>query len=121
AQGVRLLEMRVAGVQDDRLAVLHLVAEQGAVASVPTIAHASDLLRRQLLFGVVIDVEMIGLEDLELQPVPLHGVAPEVLGARVRGDGEDEDGDERKDEADGGSHSPPETALLVASAAPPAA
>jgi hypothetical protein len=29
-----------------------------------------------LLLGVVVDVEMIGLEDLELEAVPLHVVAP---------------------------------------------
>jgi hypothetical protein len=100
--------VRVAGIKDDRLAVLHLVAEQGAVARVPTLAHPSDLLRRQLLLGVVINVEMIGLEDLELQVVPLHRVPPEVLGVGGRGEREGEDRDEGENEAYGGSHSPPE-------------
>ncbi|PYQ43668.1 MAG: hypothetical protein DMF77_09175 [Acidobacteria bacterium] len=107
AEGVGLLEVGIAGVQDDGLALLHLVAEQGAEPGVPTLGHASDLLRRQLLLGVVIDVEMIGLEDLELQPVPLDRVAPEVLGVGGWGEGEGEDRDEGENEARAGSHSPP--------------
>ena len=85
AQRVGLLELRMTGVEDDRLALLDLVAEDAAEPRVPALAHAADLLGGLAALRVVVDVEVLRLQHLELLPLPLHGVAAEVLRARGRG------------------------------------
>src|SRR5258705_8835870 len=79
---VGLGEVRMARVEDDGLAVRERVVEQLRVARVPALGHARGLPGDLFLFGVVVDVEVLGLQRPELEPPVLHLVAPEVL--RVR-------------------------------------
>jgi hypothetical protein len=94
---VRLLEVRVAGVQDQGLAAPELVAEDVRQAGVPPLGHP----RRQVdgfLFGrIVVDVEVLGLEHLEVEVLILDLVAAEVLGVgRCRHEGEEKSGTEKR-------------------------
>src|SRR5882672_5421299 len=79
---VGLREVGMARVEDDGLAVRERVVEQLRVARVPALGHARGLPGDLFLFGVVVDVEVFGLQRPELEPSVLHLVAPEVL--RVR-------------------------------------
>ena len=83
---VRLPEVRRAGVEHQRLAVLHLVLEDRGEPRVPALRQAGRQLRRRLLLGVVVDVEVLGLEDLEVEVPVLDLVLAEVLGARGSGE-----------------------------------
>ena len=75
---VRLAELRAAAVEDERLSPAEVMAEDRADARVPPLGHPRRHARRGLLFGVVIDVEVIGLEDLEREVAVLHLVLAEV-------------------------------------------
>ncbi len=79
ADGVRLLEVRVVGVEEDGLLVAERVQVGAAVALVPALGHPSGVADGLLGLGVVVDLEVLGLERPELEAVVLHLVAPEVL------------------------------------------
>ncbi len=81
-QGVGLPEVGAAGVEDQCLAVREIVVEQPRQPRVPPLGHEGGVLDRQLLLGVVVDVEVLGLEHFELEVLVLHLVPAEVL--RVR-------------------------------------
>ena len=79
ADDVGLLEVGVRGVEDERLARAHLVLEDAREARVPALGHAADARGVLALFFVEIDVEVLGLEHLELEFLVLDLVAPEIL------------------------------------------
>ena len=79
ADRVGLLEVRLRGVQDDRLAALKLVVQDAGEARVPPLRHACCVERRRALGRIVIDLEVIGLDDLEVEGPVLDLVLPEVL------------------------------------------
>src|SRR5688572_32762266 len=56
------------------------MAEETRQPGMPAFRHARDQAGRFLLFGIVVQVEVIGLEDLEREAAVLHLVAAEVLG-----------------------------------------
>ena len=77
---IRLLEIRVAGVQDQRLAAVQPMVEDLGEPGVPALRQAPRLLGGRPLRRIVVHVEVIGLEDLEIEAAVLDLVAPEVLG-----------------------------------------
>ncbi len=65
------------------------MVQDGAQARVPALGHPAEIDGRRLVVVVVVDVEMIGLEDLEIgAPVP-DPVLPEIL--RLGGCGDETD------------------------------
>ena len=94
---IGLLEVGVTRVQDHRLAADERVPEDSAEPGVPSLGHPPDLLRGVGLFRVVINVEVLGGEDLEFEFVVLDLVPSEVL--RVRLCGQTEGHRDREDEA----------------------
>ena len=50
----------------------------------PPLGHPRDNVRGFHLFGVVVNVEPVGLQDLEIERPILHLVAPEILRRRQR-------------------------------------
>ena len=82
---VRLRELRVAAVEDDRLAFAELVMERGREAIVPTLGHSCSVQRRGVLRGVVVDIEVRRDEHPEVEVVVVDLVATERLrGGRSR-------------------------------------
>ena len=85
---VGLLEIGMAGVQDQGLSTLELVVQQTAQASIPALRHAARLPDDVFHLGVVVNVEMLGLQDLGIESLVLDLVATEVLRRRgIRQDG----------------------------------
>ena len=82
---VGLREVAVARVEHDRLAMRELMIEQLREARVPPLGHPRRLTRHLLLFRVVIDVEVLGVQRLELQAAVLDLIPAEVLRACRRG------------------------------------
>ena len=76
--GVGLPEMRPARVEDERLPCAQLMIEQLREARVPALGHPRRHLRRRLFLRVVVDVEVVGLQDLEVEFPVLNLVAAEV-------------------------------------------
>ena len=56
---VGLLELGLGGVEDERLPAGQLVVQHGAQAGVPALGHPAGELAGALLFGVVVDVEVL--------------------------------------------------------------
>jgi hypothetical protein len=79
---VGLLEVRVRGVQDDRLPLPELMVQNLGQARIPTLCHAGRIHGRHPLLLVVVHVEMLGLDDLEIERAVLDLVPPEVLGGQ---------------------------------------
>ena len=79
---------------------------------VPPLRHAADVVHDVGFFVVVVDVEVLGLEDLEVELLPLHFVPPEVLRLRCRHQGESEGEDEEK--TDDFAHAYPRFEWLLA-------
>ena len=94
---VGLFEVRMAGVEDERLPADERVPEDLAQPRIPALGHARHLLRGIGLFRVVIHVEVFGGENLEFEFVVLDLVASEVLG--VRPGGQTEGQRDREDKA----------------------
>jgi hypothetical protein len=46
---------------------------------VPALGHAGDVLNNILLFVVIVDIEMLGLEDLEVERVVSDLILSEIL------------------------------------------
>ena len=78
ADDVRLLEVRMVGVEDERLAV-ERVTEGVRVARVPALRHARRVVDDQRLGRIEEVVEVIRLEDLPGKGLVLDLVPPEVL------------------------------------------
>ncbi len=76
---VGLLEVRMAGVEHERLAAAEVMIERARQPGVPALGHARHVIGEHALFFVVVDVEMVGLERLELEGVVLDLVPSEVL------------------------------------------
>src|SRR5207249_1876376 len=57
-----------------------VVGEHLRQPRVPSLRHPRRLLRRRALLGIVVDVEVSGLEDLEVEGSIQNLVAPEILG-----------------------------------------
>ena len=69
----------MAGVEDQRLPAAQVVMEQTRQPQVPALGHARRLLGGRALLGIEVDVEVLGLQHLELEGLVLDLVAPEVL------------------------------------------
>ncbi len=83
ADDIGLLEVRLVGVEDDRLSRFQLVVEQLGVAFVPSFGHATAVRCRFQLLGIVVNFEVFGLERLELKTLVLDFVSAEVLRRRI--------------------------------------
>jgi hypothetical protein len=79
SQRVGLLKVGVRGIEDDRLPLPELVVQNLGEACIPALGHAGSIHRRHPLLLVVVDVEMLGLDDLEIERAVLDLVPPEVL------------------------------------------
>ena len=100
---VGLPEVRVVGVEDDRLALVELVLQDGREAVVPALGHPRHVARGLVHALVVVDVEVLGLEDPEVEVVVADLVAAEVLGlGGGRQGGEQSDHQEGLEEPAGG-------------------
>ena len=64
---VGLLEMRVAGIKDERLTAGELMVEQLREARIPPLGHPRSVSRRRLFLRVVVNIEVLGLQDLEIE------------------------------------------------------
>ncbi len=87
-QRVGLLELAVRGVEDDRLTLLELVAEDAAQSIVGTLRHPGGVERRHALTRVIVDVEVRRAEDFEIERPVLKLVATEL--GQPRSDGGDQ-------------------------------
>ena len=83
ADDVRLFEVRMRGIKDERLARPDFVLEHRGKARIPAFRHLGDAGSALALFFVEIHVEVFGLEHFELEIPVLNFVAPEIL--RLRG------------------------------------
>ena len=79
---VGLQEVGVRGVQDDRLALAELVVQHLREPGVVPLRHPGRVERGRPLAVVVVDVEMLGLDDLEVEVGVLDLVLAEVLGGQ---------------------------------------
>jgi hypothetical protein len=80
--GVRLPEVRRAGVEDQRLAPAQLVVEDLREAGVPAFGHPGGHMGRLFLLRIEIDVEVLRLQYLEIKVPVLHLVAAEIAALR---------------------------------------
>ena len=94
--GVGLLEIGMAGVEDERLPAVELVVEHAREPLVPALGHPTRLLGGFLLRLVVVDVEVLGPQHLEVERPVLDLVTAEVLGLGHRGEKRDEEKGEQK-------------------------
>ena len=78
AHHVRLLEVGVVGVEDERLSIKR-VPEGVRVPRVPSLRHARRIVDDQRLRRIEEIVEVLRLEDLPREGLVLNLVAPEVL------------------------------------------
>ena len=101
---VGLLEVRVCGVEDDRLPGAQLVAEHARQTRVPPFGHTRREVHRLLLFRVVVDVEVLGLLHLEVELLVLHLVLAEVLRLGGRGAPTDQRQKRQKDASGSKNH-----------------
>ena len=76
-ESVGLLEMRVCRIDDENLASAQLVVEEPRQPCVPALGHERSVLGLHLV--VVVDVEVLGLQYLEVEVLVLHLVSAEVL------------------------------------------
>ena len=81
---VGLPEVGADGVEDERLPAAQLVTEEARQPVVPPLGHPRDDGRRLGLFGVVVEIEVLGLEDLKVERAVLNLVAAEILRASHR-------------------------------------
>ncbi len=102
--GVRLAEVGAARIQDQRLAPVELVSEQLRQPRIPPLRHPRRHAGRVRLFGVVVDIEVIRLEDLEIEVVVLDLVGPEIAPLRQQGRRQREDAKQQQDDSCSGTH-----------------
>ena len=77
---VRLLELRVRRVENERLPPPELVIKEPGETRVPALHHAPRVLDRLGLARVVVDVEVLRLQNLKVEAGVPHLVAAEILG-----------------------------------------
>src|SRR4029079_11512768 len=87
---VRLLEIRVRGVQDERLPAGQRMVEQRFEPAIPPLGKASGDVDTLALFRVKIDVEMFGLQYLKIEGTVPRLLPAEVLSARRRAEHENQ-------------------------------
>src|SRR6185295_4727332 len=90
--GVGLLEVRMRRVEDERLPPGQLVAEGTAKPCPPAFGHARRDVDAFTRGRVVIDIEMLGLQDLKIERLVLNLVTSEVLRRDRRGQKHEEAG-----------------------------
>ena len=79
---VGLFEVRMRRVEDERLASPQLMAEQALETGQPSLGHTRGDVDPFTLVWIEVDVEMLGLENLEIELLVLNLVAAEVLRGR---------------------------------------
>jgi hypothetical protein len=79
-QGVGLLEIRARGIENDRLPLLELMAQDAGEPGIGALRHAGGVHGRHALTLVEVDIEVLGLDDLEVKLGVLDLVLPEILG-----------------------------------------
>ena len=77
--GVGLLEVGLRCVENDGLAALELMVQHPRQPGVPPLGDARAVQCRRPLGRIVIDFEVLGLDDVEVEGLVLHLVLPEVL------------------------------------------
>ena len=90
---VVLFEVGVRRVQHQRLASAKLMLEDPLEAGEPPFGKPGRNVDALTLARIEVDVEMLGLEDLEIQVLVLDLVLSEVLGRNRRAESNHEDGD----------------------------
>ena len=93
---VGLAEVRAARVEHDRLAASERLAEEGREPRAPALGEARHLADLRLFLRVVVDVEVLGLQDLEIEVAVLDLVLSEVLGLGGRAEENRQAGRESK-------------------------
>ena len=91
---VGLLELDVRAVEDQRLAAAQFVLKQALEPRMPALGKARGDFHSRFLAWIEIDIEVLGLQDLEIEGSILNLVVAEVL--RRRGRTETCDGTKRK-------------------------
>ena len=81
---VGLLKVGLGRVQDDRLAALKLMVEDAREPGVGAFRHARRIERAGTLIRIVVDVEVFGLNGLEVETPVLHLVLTEILRVPTR-------------------------------------
>ena len=83
---IGLVVRGVVRVKNQRLATAQLVAQHRGYSRVPPFGHARRLSSSVGFVIIEVDVEVLGLQNLEVERLILNGVAAEIL--RVGGDTE---------------------------------
>ena len=99
---VRLLEVRLVGVEHDGLAV-ERVAEAVRMARIPALGHAPRIVHDERLGGIEIQVEVRRPHDAEVELLVLDLVAAEVLCSPATGESNEERTQQREQRQRAGS------------------
>src|SRR5262249_8371500 len=78
ADDVRLLEVRMVSVEDQRLFIEVLPHDPGE-ARIPALSHPGGVVRSRRFRGVVVDVVMLRAEDAKIERLVLDRVASDLL------------------------------------------
>jgi hypothetical protein len=81
ADDIRLLEVRLVGVEHDRLAI-EVVPEHVRQPHVPALGHPARIVDEERLGRIEVLVEVRRPQDAEIEPLVLHLVATEILCGR---------------------------------------
>src|SRR5207249_8203079 len=76
--GVGLFEVRMRGVQHERLAAVQLVLKEPLEPRVPALGQPGGDVDPFALTRIEVDVEMVGLEDLKVELLILDFILSEV-------------------------------------------
>ena len=82
---VGLLEIGLRRVENDRLPALELMMQNARQPGVGALGHARGIQGADTLVGIVVDVEVLGLNRLETEVAVLNLVLTEVLSGQGRG------------------------------------
>jgi hypothetical protein len=75
-----------------------LVIQEARHAGVPAFGHARRVLHGLLFFGIIVNVEMRGFENFEIEAFVLHFVAAKILGlGGIDGGAGNNDGQKNRD------------------------
>src|SRR5678810_225959 len=69
---VRLLKVRLIGVDEERLSLFELARKQAAESRLPSLRHSSHVARRFLFFRIEVKPEVRSLEYPEIEVVVLN-------------------------------------------------
>ncbi len=92
---IGLPEVRATRIEDERLPGAQLMIQQLGQSRVPALRHAGGQLRGLLFLRVIVDIEVIGLQHLEVELLVLNLIAAEVAPLR---EGDCRHGEEEEDE-----------------------